>query len=49
MINGKVSDYYCLTADEQFPVEQELLTLPGHPISPPVFSGVVLLDLLFSV
>jgi hypothetical protein len=26
-------------------VEQELLTLPEHLISPPVFSGFVLLDL----
>ena len=28
-------------------VEQELRTLPQHPTSPPVFSGFVLLDLLF--
>ena len=26
-------------------VEQELLTLPQHPSSPPVFSGFVLLDI----
>jgi hypothetical protein len=26
-------------------VEQEVLTLPGHPISPPVLVGFVLLDL----
>jgi hypothetical protein len=32
--------YYCLTPNKQFPVEQELLTLPGHLISPLVFSGV---------
>jgi hypothetical protein len=50
MINEKVSELLLFNAKWTISSGAGIiLTLPGHPISPPVFSGVVLLDLLFSV